>query len=61
MKTRHMKLRMSQRRIDNAMLGVIEKFGEFNVRGDRIVLSRKLIMQLLSQHHCRFIGNHYDA
>lgn len=56
-----MKLRMSQRRIDNAMLGVIEKFGEFNVRGDRIVLSRKLIMQLLSQHHCRFIGNHYDA
>lgn len=51
MKTRHIELRMSQRRIDDEMLGVIEKFGEFNARGDRIVLSRKLILKLLSQHH----------
>jgi hypothetical protein len=47
MRTKHMDLRMKQRAIDNEIVALIEKYGEFNSRGDRIILSRKMIRRLL--------------
>jgi hypothetical protein len=43
-----MKLRMAQRGMDNNLVALIEKFGEFNARGDRIVLSRTKIRNILN-------------
>lgn len=47
MKTQHMELRMAQRGIDDEIVALAMKYGEFNNRGDRIILSRKIIARLL--------------
>jgi hypothetical protein len=47
MKTKHMDLRMMQRGICGDVVTLVQKYGEFNARGDRILLTRKLIMKLL--------------
>jgi hypothetical protein len=47
MKTKHMELRMKQRGIDERFITLVEKYGEFNARGDRIILTRKMIQRLL--------------
>lgn len=47
MKTKHMDMRMAQRRIGGDIITLVEKYGEFNARGDRIILSRKMIRKLL--------------
>lgn len=47
MRTMHMELRMKQRAINNEAIALVEKYGEFNMRGDQIVLSRKMIRRLL--------------
>jgi hypothetical protein len=47
MKTNHMELRMMQRGISEDIIALVEKFGEFNERGDRIILSKKMIARML--------------
>lgn len=49
MNTKHMNEMMFHRGIDEHMVAVIEKYGEFNHRGDRIILSRKMIKKLLGK------------
>lgn len=47
MRTKHMNLRVTQRGICEDTISLVEKYGEFNVRGDRIILTRKMIKKLL--------------
>jgi hypothetical protein len=47
MKTTHMNLRTMQRGIGEDIISLIERYGEFNARGDRIILTRKMIRKLL--------------
>lgn len=47
MKTKHMDLRMMQRGICEDIVTLVQKYGEFNARGDRILLTRKVILKLL--------------
>ncbi len=47
MKTKHMEIRMAQRRIGGDIIALVEKYGEFNARGDQIILTRRIIRKLL--------------
>lgn len=47
MKTNHMNLRTMQRGIGEDVISLVERYGEFNARGDRIILTRKMIRKLL--------------
>jgi hypothetical protein len=49
MRTKHMDLRVRQRGIGEDVIAMVERFGEFNARGDRIILTRKIIRKLLQQ------------
>lgn len=49
MRTAHMEDRMRQRGLSEEMVGAIFAFGEWNRRGDRIVLSERAIAPLLQQ------------
>lgn len=49
MRTKHMELRVQQRGIGEDIIALVERFGEFNARGDRIILTRKIIRKLLQQ------------
>lgn len=47
MRTKHMDMRMMQRGIGEDVVALVEKYGEFNARGDRIILTKKMIRRLL--------------
>ena len=47
MRTKHMDLRTIQRGICEDVIALVERHGEFNARGDRIILTRKMIRKLL--------------
>lgn len=49
MRTMHMEDRMRQRGISEEMVGAILTLGEWNERGDRIVLSERAVAALLQQ------------
>lgn len=47
MRTKHMDLQVMRRGIGEDIISMVERYGEFNARGDRIVLSKKMIHRLL--------------
>lgn len=49
MRTMHMEDRMRQRGVSEEMVGAILTLGEWNERGDRIVLSERVVTALLQQ------------
>lgn len=49
MRTKHMEDRMRQRGISDEMVGAILEMGEWNSRGDRLVLSGRAIEPLLQE------------
>lgn len=49
MHTAHLQNRMRQRGISEAMIGTILTFGDWNARGDRLVLPKRALTPLLQQ------------
>lgn len=47
MKTKHMDLQIMRRGIGEDIIALVERHGEFNARGDRLILTSKMIRKLL--------------